>query len=113
MTPSTEKVFYFTLPNSEGDKSWSSLKAYVWNAATPEENMGAWPGCDMTYVGLNEFDQPVYSIIIDTSLYDMIIFNSGSYQTKDIALSEFGSHNACYISSGAYTNSAQVGFWTK
>lgn len=110
--PTTEKVFYFTLPNSEGDNSWSTLRAYVWND-TSKANMGEWPGCEMSYAGVNEYNQPVYSITIDTSKYDMIIFNSGSYQTRDIALSEFGTNNACYVSQNAYTNHAEVGFWNK
>ncbi|MBQ6920764.1 MAG: Ig-like domain-containing protein [Bacilli bacterium] len=110
--PTTEKVFYFTLPNSEGGNSWSTLRAYVWND-TSKANMGEWPGCEMSYAGVNEYNQPVYSITIDTSKYDMIIFNSGSYQTRDIALSEFGTNNACYVSQNAYTNHAEVGFWNK
>ena len=114
--PTTLKTFYFTLPNpgeyEDYGKSWDSLKAYVWNDTTKEE-MSGWPGSEMSSAGLNEFGQPVFSITVDTALYDHIIFNSGSYQTKDIAFTEFGDYNACYVSSGAYTNSAQVGFWNK
>lgn len=111
-TPTTEKTFYFTLPDVEDNKSWNSLKAYVWNDSS-KANMGDWPGVEMSYVDDNEYGQPVYSITIDTSLYDMIVFNSGDYQTVDIPLASFGTHNACYVSSGAYTKQAQVQFWTK
>jgi len=107
-SPSTEKVFYFTLTES----SWTSLRAYVWNDSS-KANMGDWPGCEMTLVGYNEYNQAVYSITVDTALYDMIIFNSGSYQTVDIALSDFGTNNGCYISKDAQTNHAEVTFYSR
>ena len=103
-TPTTEKTFYFT-----NNYNWSNLKAYVWNktsGAKPAE----WPGLAMAYVYTNDMGQAVYSITIDTALYDYIIFNSGSDQTVDIALSSFGDNNACYISGGS-GNAHTVAYW--
>lgn len=102
--PSTIKTFYFT--NNYG---WDSLKAYVWNNST-QAKPADWPGLAMTYVYTNDMGQAVYSIDIDTALYDYVIFNSGSVQTVDIALSSFGSNNACYISGGS-GNAHTVGYW--
>ena len=65
----------------------------------------------MSYVGQNDQSQAVYSISIDTALYDYIIFNSGEDQTVDIALSSFGEYNACYISGGS-GKAHTVGYWT-
>ena len=102
--PTTIKTFYFT-----NNYSWDSLRAYVWNNETKDEAAG-WPGLEMTYVGQNDQNQAVYSISIDTALYDYIIFNSGSVQTVDIALADFGENNACYISGGSEKNHT-VEFW--
>ena len=102
--PTTIKTFYFT-----NNYSWDSLRAYVWNNETKDEAAG-WPGLEMTYVGQNDQNQAVYSISIDTALYDYIIFNSGSVQTVDIALADFGENNACYISGGS-EKSHTVEFW--
>lgn len=102
--PSTEKTFYFT--NNYG---WSNLRAYVWNNSTGAKP-AEWPGVEMSYVCNNDQGQAVYSITIDTALYDYIIFNSGSDQTVNIALSSFGDNNACYISGGSGKNFT-VGYW--
>ena len=102
--PSTIKTFYFT--NNYG---WDSLKAYVWNSSTGAK-LAEWPGSAMTFVYNNDMGQAVYSIEIDTALYDYIIFNSGSVQTVDIALSSFGDNNACYISGGS-GNQYTVAYW--
>ena len=42
----------------------------------------------MGYVGLNEYGQEIYTIDLDRSLYTHVIFNNGTDQTDDIALSE-------------------------
>lgn len=58
----------------------------MWGESTSAN--AAWPGVDMTYVGLNEYSQKIYSIEIDLDAYDFIIFNNGAgAQTVNIALS--------------------------
>lgn len=102
--PTTQKTFYFT-----NNYNWSNLRAYIWNndsGAKPAD----WPGLEMAYVYTNDMGQAVYSITIDTALYNYIIFNSGSDQTVNIALSSFGNNNACYISGGS-GNAHTVGYW--
>lgn len=103
-TPSTLKTYYFT-----NNYNWNSLKVYVWNSTT-QAKPADWPGLDMTYVYTNDMGQAVYSITIDTSLYNYVIFNSGDVQTVDIALSKFGTNNACYISGGS-GKQFTVGYW--
>ena len=102
--PSTIKTFYFS-----DNYHWDNVKAYVWNNASGAKPAD-WPGVAMTYVYTNDMGEAVYSITVDTSLYDYIIFNSGSVQTVNIALSSFGSNNACYISGGS-GNSHTVAYW--
>lgn len=72
-------TLYFTNNNN-----WSNLRAYLWSSSLSTNNR--WPGELMTYVGLNEYSQPVYSITFDSSLYDYVIFNGSGGQTVDIAV---------------------------
>lgn len=100
-TPSTptggEITVYFTNNNN-----WSNVYAYVWkDGGSP---LKSWPGTAMTYVKTNSQNQKVYSITVDSSKYDMIIFNNnGSSQTVDISLTgEDGI--GYYISGGSGKN---------
>lgn len=76
LTDSTVTL-YFTNTNN-----WSNLRAYLWNGTLSTNN--TWPGKLMTYVGINEYAQPIYSITFDSSLYDHIIFNGSGGQTVNI-----------------------------
>ena len=68
----------------------------------------AWPGTKMTYVRNNEYNQKVYTIQVDLSKYDMIIFtnNKGS-QSQDTSLSGAFDGIGYYLNSdgslGTYT----------
>lgn len=77
--PLTDKTvtLYFTNTNN-----WSNLKAYLWSNGLSTNNV--WPGKSMTYVGVNEYSQSIYSITFDSSLYDRVIFNGSGGQTVDI-----------------------------
>lgn len=68
-------TLYFTNTNN-----WSNLRAYLWNDKLTTNN--TWPGKLMTYVGLNEYSQKIYSITFDAGLYDCIIFNGSGQQTE-------------------------------
>ena len=82
----TQKTIYFT-----DVKGWTdTIYAYAWNSAT-NKNLSTWPGIEMTYLQTNSYNQEVYTITIDISKYDMIIFSHGSNnvvvtQTIDISL---------------------------
>ena len=87
---------------------WSgTIKAYIWNSST-NKYAYAWPGTAMTYVKTNDYGEDIYKIDIDTSAYNMIIFNNGSSQSKDIPLDGVASGTGFYISDnskgyGTYT----------
>ena len=57
----------------------------------------------MTYVKTNSYGQDIYSIEVDTSKYDYIIFTNGTLQTIDISLSD------AYSGMGYYTKSEKDG----
>lgn len=63
--------------------NWSTVNAYVWVKDT-SNSVKAWPGEAMT---LHEDNIYKYTINGD---YDMIIFNNGSAQTKDLDLGQDG-----------------------
>ncbi|MGN0455793.1 MAG: type I pullulanase [Acutalibacteraceae bacterium] len=87
---------------------WSSVKAYIWNAASGEYE-SAWPGSEMTYVGNNSYGEAIYKVEVDLSKYDMIIFNNGSgYQTVDIALDKLMDSTGFHLT-GESNNSMSYG----
>lgn len=91
--------------------SWSSVKAYIWNAASGEYE-SAWSGKAMTYVGKNSYGEAIYKVEIDLSKYDMLIFNNESgYQTTDIALDKSMDGTGFYLT-GASGNSMSYGTYT-
>ncbi|MDO5124280.1 MAG: starch-binding protein, partial [Eubacteriales bacterium] len=92
-----EITVYFT-----NNENWSTVKAYVWGSAG---SMSAWSGNTMTYVKTNELNQKIYSISFSYNDYQNIIFNNGSEQTEDIALS--GADGIGY-----YLDSKSSGKWT-
>lgn len=80
--PSDTKVTVY-YSNSE---KWNNVYAYVWNHTT-EANKTAWPGDKLTSIGTSEYGQKQYSIEVDYSLYDRIIFNNNNgAQTKDLVV---------------------------
>ena len=74
-------TLYFT-----DNKSWGSVKAWIWNNTTKTNESASWPGKSCTKIGKNSQNQDVYSCTMDTSLYDSVIFASsdGKSQTKEI-----------------------------
>lgn len=89
---------YFSNANS-----WSgTIYAYAFEKSTGDY-MKAWPGSQMTYVKTNSYGQDIYSIEVDTSKYDYIIFTNGTLQTIDISLSD------AYSGMGYYTKSEKDG----
>lgn len=92
----TTVTLYFTNVNN-----WTGLKAYLWNNNLSTNN--TWPGKIMTYVGLNEYSQPIYSITFDSSLYNRVIFNGSGEQTVDIVA---GSDGTGYYLTGSKSGNA-------
>ncbi len=87
---------YYT--DSEG---WGSVYAYAWNYATGAANK-TWPGEKLEAIGTSGFGEKQYSVEVDSSLYDRIIFNDGSgRQTADLAVS--AAANGYYGKDGSFT----------
>ena len=85
-----EVTLYFS-----NNKYWSTVNAYMWQDGGGEAT--AWPGTSATYVGNNDIGEGVYSVTIDTSLYDHVIFNGGdSGQTVDIDV-EYAESQGCGV----------------
>ena len=89
-TPRDTKVMvYYT--NSE---RWNNVYVYMWNykTQTPKE---AWPGTKLSISGYSDYGEDQYSIEIDYSKYDRVIFNDGqNRQTEDLIVN--------YATSGYY-----------
>ena len=79
------------------NKFWNGeVKAYIWKNNT-EDKPADWPGMNMTYVEKNDFNEDIYSIQVDLSMYDMIIFTNGSEQSIDISLANVLSGTGFYL----------------
>ena len=82
-TPKDTKVkVYYT--NSE---RWSNVYVYMWNYKTGVKK-ATWPGTRLTVSGTSGFGEDQYSVEVDYTQYDRIIFNDGQgKQTKDLNVS--------------------------
>ena len=90
-TITNKKMIYFT--NNQG---WGSVKVYVFKAGGSGKD--SWPGVDADYVENNDYGQGIYSVEIDTSTYDSVIFNNGSgTQTVDIDITSYRDSIQLYI----------------
>ena len=79
-------IFYFSAP-----VLWENVNVYMWN----DNGDNGWPGVQAQYVGLNEFNQKIYSI--DTTGFTSMIFNNGQgSQTADIIKADCGAYNGLY-----------------
>ena len=61
------------------NKNWTSVYAYVYNYET-QKTLTAWPGTLLSSPVVNDYGESVYSMQVDTSKYDRVIFNNGSKQ---------------------------------
>lgn len=78
LTPvSTDVNIYFT-----NNKNWTTVNAYLYNDETGAQN-AVWPGVTLTNNTVNDYGQKVYSMKVDTTVYNRIIFNNGTQQTTD------------------------------
>ncbi len=67
------------------NRSWKTVYAYIYDEAsgTPAT---AWPGTQMTNGTVNSYGETVFSMKVDTSKYNRIIFSNGTAQTTDTPL---------------------------
>ena len=95
---------YFSAPASD----WGNTAyCYLWNDDSKQSNAN-WPGIEMTFVKVNEYNQRIYTIDVDLDKYDMIIFNNNKgWQSKDTSLASAEDGMGFYLngdnSLGTYT----------
>lgn len=85
VAPSENKVDPVITIYFSNNKNWKTVNAYIYDNETGDP-MAAWPGVAMTNPTVNDYGESVYSMQVDTSKYDRIIFNNGSKQTTDTPL---------------------------
>lgn len=96
-TPQSTKVTVF-YTNSE---RWTNVYAYVWNYKSGASRV-AWPGQKLQSCGTSNFGETQYSVEVDFSQYDRIIFNNGAgAQTKDLIVGSAAS--GYYGKDGVFT----------
>ena len=105
-------TIYFT--NSRDSWKTYTPYAYIWNKST-DSIKSNWPGETMKYSHTNSYGQNIYTIDVDLSKYDSIIFsvNNGNQQTVDISLVGVGNNQGYYVSDGKNSQGKYpVGTWT-
>ena len=80
---------------------WPDVFAYLWNYST-DEYKTEWPGEKLTSTATTDYGETQFSIEVDYSIYDRVIFNDGgSGQTKDLVISSATS--GYYGTDGVFT----------
>ncbi len=77
----TNITIYFS-----NNKSWPVVNAYLYNEEKGIEN-AQWPGAAMDLLGTNDYGEKIYKMDVDVSEYNRVVFNDGSSQTMNAALS--------------------------
>lgn len=72
------------------NKNWSKVNAYLFNSRTGAV-LKAWPGTMMTNYVTNNYGEKVYSMDVDVTQYDRVIFNNGTAQTTDLPVTKASS----------------------
>ena len=73
------------------NKSWTAVYAYLFNSDTGAAKT-EWPGTAMTNPVTNNLGEKVYSMNVDVTQYDRVIFNNGAkIQTTDLPVSKASS----------------------
>lgn len=73
------------------NKSWTAVYAYLFNGTTGAVQK-AWPGTAMTNPVTNSLGEKVYSMNVDVTQYDRVIFSNGAQiQTTDLPVTKASS----------------------
>ena len=73
------------------NKKWNTVYAYLYNSETGTAQK-AWPGTQLTNYTTNDLGEKVYSINVDVTKYDRVIFNNGSSdQTTNLPVTKASS----------------------
>ncbi len=65
---------------------WSTVNAYLYNEKAGKE-LASWPGVAMTLHSTNDFGEQIYTMDVDVSEYNRIVFNNGVSQSMNAAIS--------------------------
>ena len=77
---------YFT-----NNKNWANVYAYLFNSKTGAK-LKAWPGTKMTNPTTNDYGEKIYSMTVNVTQYDRVIYNNGSsVQTTDLPVTKASS----------------------
>ncbi len=109
-------TLYFTASKD----GWESPKAYVFDADNGDAPKTAWPGEEMTYFGVNDSNQTIFSYTVDINTYDYIVFtksdSGNSNQTVDIDIRSAVNGSGFYLDNqvvgGDDNEKYNVGTWT-
>lgn len=104
------------------NKRWTdTIYSYAYNSKT-NAPMANWPGIKMTFDSKNNNGEDVYKVVVDTTLYDSIVFSHGtitsdgtynkSSQTIDIKFSSI-TDNAYYVTEKDVNGNYYYGTWNK
>ncbi len=87
---------------------WNSVYAFQWNYSTGAAK-SAWPGTRLSATGTSGYGEQQFSVAVDYSVYDRIIFNNGSgAQTKDLVVG--AATSGYYGEDGTFTMNNANGF---
>ena len=88
-----EITVYFT-----NNKNWSTVYAHIWGTGGDK---ASWPGTMMTYVKTNDMNEKIYSVTLDYSKYQKILFTAGSNGPQTVDINLTGDDNVGYYISGS------------
>jgi len=101
--PDTNITIYFS--NNAG---WANVNAYFYNEELGLENK-SWPGAAMKHFTTNEYGEKIYSIDVDVSKYNRVVFNNGKSQTVNATVTVASS--GFFITSQTPKNAMQLGVY--
>ena len=101
--PDTNITIYFS--NNVG---WANVNAYLYNEEKQIE-IKEWPGAAMKHLTTNEFGEKIYSMDVDVSKYNRVVFNNGKSQTLNAALTVASS--GFFVTSQTPKNAMQLGVY--
>ena len=102
--PDTNITIYFS-----NNVKWANVNAYFYNEEKQIE-MKSWPGSAMKYLTTNDMGEKVYSIDVDVSKYNRVVFNNGQSQTLNAAVTVASS--GFFITRQTPKNAMQLGVYS-
>lgn len=106
LKPQTKDInIYFS-----NNKNWSDVYAYVWSDGG--SNPAAWPGTKMTKVGTNSMGEEVYTIKVDHTKYQNIIFTNNSGQQSADTVIETKNNTGYYLKGDSSPYEAETYVYT-